>query len=122
VAIGVSIITIFVDLYPRVMISSTNPAYSLTVRNSASTPYTLKVMTVIALVIMPVVLAYQSWTYYVFRRRISADAFRPAAPTHRPSVSAVVEMAARPADSATATASLPRKPRGFLRGLRRRGH
>ena len=71
VTIGVSIITIFVDLYPRVMVSSTNPAYSLTVHNSASTPYTLKVMTVVALVILPVVLAYQGWTYYVFRRRIA---------------------------------------------------
>ena len=70
VAIGVSIITIFVDLYPRVMVSSTSPAYSLTVHNSASAPYTLKVMTVVAVVILPVVLAYQGWTYYVFRRRI----------------------------------------------------
>ena len=49
VTIAVSIITIFVDLYPRVMVSSTNPAYSLTAHNSASTPYSLKVMTVIAL-------------------------------------------------------------------------
>ena len=50
ITIALSIITIFVDLYPRVMVSSTNPAYSLTVHNSASTPYSLKVMTVIALV------------------------------------------------------------------------
>ena len=78
VAIGVSIITIFVDLYPRVMVSSTNPAYSLTVHNSASTPYTLKVMTVVAVVILPVVLAYQGWTYYVFRRRIGTGAIRTA--------------------------------------------
>ena len=63
VTIGVSIITIFVDLYPRVMVSSTNRAFSLTVHNSASTPYSLKVMTVIALVFLPIVLAYQSWTY-----------------------------------------------------------
>ena len=100
-----SIITIFVDLYPRVMVSSTNPAYSLTVHNSASTPYSLKVMTVIALVLLPIVLAYQGWTYYVFRRRISDQSFRPSI-THRPSVSATAAMAAQPsAEGATATAA-----------------
>jgi cytochrome d ubiquinol oxidase subunit II len=102
ITIGLSIITIFVNLYPRVMVSSTNPAYSLTVRNSASTPYSLKVMTVIALVILPIVLAYQAWTYYVFRRRVSDQSFRPAITT-RPSVSATVAMASRPADGATAS-------------------
>jgi cytochrome bd ubiquinol oxidase subunit II len=78
VTMAASIITIFVDLYPNVMVSSTNPAYNLTVHNSASTPYSLKVMTVVALVLLPVVLAYQAWTYYVFRRRISDTSFRPA--------------------------------------------
>jgi cytochrome d ubiquinol oxidase subunit II len=102
VTIGVSIITIFVDLYPRVMVSSTNPAFSLTVHNSASTPYSLKVMTVIALVFLPIVLAYQSWTYYVFRRRISDKSFRPAI-TPRPSVSAVAAMAGRPAGASATT-------------------
>jgi cytochrome bd ubiquinol oxidase subunit II len=110
VAIGMSIITIFVDLYPRVMVSSTNPAYSLTVHNSASTPYSLKVMTVIALVILPIVLAYQGWTYYVFRRRLSDQSFRPSI-THRPSVSATAAMAAQPAEGATATAALRRRRR-----------
>jgi cytochrome bd ubiquinol oxidase subunit II len=103
VTIAVSVIAIFVNLYPRVMVSSTNPAYSLTVHNSASTPYSLKVMTVIALVILPIVLAYQAWTYYVFRRRISDESFRPSI-THRPSVSATAAMAARPAEAASATA------------------
>jgi cytochrome bd ubiquinol oxidase subunit II len=93
VAIALSIITIFVDLYPKVMVSSTNPAYSLTVYNSASTPYSLKVMTVVAVVLLPVVLAYQAWTYYVFRRRISDTSYRPSITT-RPSVSATVAMAA----------------------------
>jgi cytochrome bd ubiquinol oxidase subunit II len=94
ITIAVSIITIFVNLYPRVMVSSTNPAYSLTVHNSASTPYSLKVMTVIALVLLPIVLAYQGWTYYVFRRRISDQSFRPSI-THRPAVSATAAMAAQ---------------------------
>jgi cytochrome bd ubiquinol oxidase subunit II len=74
--IALCIVTIFVDLYPNVMVSSTNPAFSLTVRNAASPPYSLKVMTVVALVLLPFVLAYQAWTYYVFRRRISARQFR----------------------------------------------
>ena len=101
--IAVSIITIFVNLYPRVMVSSTNPAFSLTARNSASTPYSLKVMTVIALVLLPIVLAYQGWTYYVFRRRISDQSFRPSI-THRPSVTATAALAAQQGQGATATA------------------
>jgi cytochrome bd ubiquinol oxidase subunit II len=84
-----SVIAIFTDLYPRVMVSSTNPAYSLTVHNAASPPYTLKVMTVVALVLLPFVLAYQAWSYYVFRRRISDRDFRPAAPARPRSYSAV---------------------------------
>ena len=100
VTIGISIITIFVGLYPRLMVSSTNPAYSLTVRNSASTPYSLKVLTVIALVFLPIVLAYQAWTYYVFRRRISDQSSRPSV-TGRPAVSATADLAAgRPAEPA----------------------
>lgn len=108
VTIAVSIITIFVNLYPRVMVSSTNPAFSLTARNSASTPYALKVMTVIALVLLPIVLAYQGWSYYVFRRRISDKSFRPAI-THRPSVTATAALAAKPAGGATATAARRRR-------------
>jgi cytochrome d ubiquinol oxidase subunit II len=117
VTIGISIVAIFVDLYPRVMVSSTNPAFSLTVRNSASTPYSLKVMTVIALVLLPIVLAYQGWTYYVFRRRISDQSFRPSI-THRPSVSATAAMAAEPVPApqgATATASRSRRRRRWRR-------
>lgn len=82
--IGLSIVSIFVDLYPRVMVSSISAAYSLTVHNTASPPYSLKVTTVVALVFLPFVLAYQAWTYHVFRRRISDQAFRPAPPAPRP--------------------------------------
>ena len=56
---------------PRVMVSSTNSAYNLTVANSASPSYTLKVMTVVAVIFFPLVLAYQGWSLYVFRKRIS---------------------------------------------------
>jgi cytochrome d ubiquinol oxidase subunit II len=62
--------TIFMSLYPRVMVSSLNPEWSLTIYNASSTPYTLRVMSVIALIFVPIVLAYQSWTYWVFRHRI----------------------------------------------------
>ena len=72
-----SIGSIFVALYPNVLVSSTNAAYNLTVGNSASGAYALKVMTVVAVVLFPVVLLYQGWTYYVFRRRVVAA---PAAP------------------------------------------
>ena len=61
----------FTLMFPRVMISSTNPAWSLTIHNASSSQYTLGVMSVVALIFVPIVLAYQGWTYYVFRRRIT---------------------------------------------------
>jgi cytochrome bd ubiquinol oxidase subunit II len=98
ITIVICITSIFVDLYPRVMVSSTNPAFSLTVHNAASPPYTLKVMTVVALILLPLVLAYQGWTYYVFRQRISVHHFRPAAtpPAPRPATTAEPISAAPP--------------------------
>lgn len=71
VAIGSVVGSIFFDLFPRVMVSTTNSAYNLTVANSASPSYTLKVMTVVAVVFFPVVLAYQAWSLYIFRKRIT---------------------------------------------------
>ncbi len=68
--IATAIITLFMILFPRVMISSIDPAYSLTIYNASSSPYTLKVMTIVALTITPIVLLYQGWTYWVFRRRV----------------------------------------------------
>ena len=79
VTIASCILAIFADLYPNVMVSSTNPAYNLTVHNTASGGYSLKVMTVVVIILLPVVLAYQTWTYYVFRRRISRQEFQPPA-------------------------------------------
>jgi cytochrome d ubiquinol oxidase subunit II len=66
-------VTFFTLMFPRVMISSTDPAYSLTIYNASSSQYTLTVMSVIALISVPIVLAYQGWTYYMFRKRITAD-------------------------------------------------
>ena len=59
------------------MVSSTNAAYNLTVHNTASGAYSLKVMTVVVIIFLPFVLAYQTWTYYVFRRRVSRREFQP---------------------------------------------
>ena len=81
VTIASCIISIFADLYPNVMVSSTNSAYNLTVHNTASGGYSLKVMTVVVIILLPVVLAYQTWTYYVFRRRVSKSEFQPPAPS-----------------------------------------
>jgi cytochrome d ubiquinol oxidase subunit II len=75
------IVSLFVGLYPNVMVSSTNAAYNLTVHNTASGGYSLKVMTVVVIIFLPLVLAYQTWTYYVFRRRISKQEFQPSPPS-----------------------------------------
>jgi cytochrome bd ubiquinol oxidase subunit II len=61
---------LFLSLYPDVMPSTLNPAWSLTVSNASSSPYTLRVMTWVAGVMTPLVLCYQGWTYWVFRQRI----------------------------------------------------
>lgn len=82
-AMAAVVVSIFVNLYPRVMVSTLGSSTDLTVSNTASAPYSLKVMTVAAAVLFPVVLAYQGWTYYVFRRRVggpedaAAGASRP---------------------------------------------
>jgi cytochrome d ubiquinol oxidase subunit II len=70
VTIALFIVNIFVGLYPRVMVSSLNEAWSLTIQNASSSPYTLKVMTIVALIFVPIVLVYQGWSYWVFRKRI----------------------------------------------------
>jgi cytochrome d ubiquinol oxidase subunit II len=62
---------LFSVLYPNVMPASNDPALSLTIENASSTPYTLTIMTIVAVVFTPIVLAYQAWTYWVFRKRIS---------------------------------------------------
>ena len=65
--------TLFTSLYPRVMVSSTDFANSLTIESAASSNYALKVMTVVALAVTPFVLLYQGWTYYVFRGRLGRE-------------------------------------------------
>lgn len=65
--------SIFIGMFPRVMISSISDAYSLTVYNAASGPYTLKVMTYFSIALLPFVLGYQGWSYYIFRKRIKKN-------------------------------------------------
>lgn len=62
---------LFVGLFPDVMPSSTDAAYSLTTTNAAATEYTLKIMTVVAAIFTPIVVGYQAWSYWVFRKRIA---------------------------------------------------
>jgi cytochrome d ubiquinol oxidase subunit II len=71
--ITLSTITIFMSLYPRVMVSSLDEKWSLTIYNASSSPYTLTVMSIVALIFVPIVLAYQGWTYWVFRQRIGRE-------------------------------------------------
>ena len=84
VCIASLVATAFTALFPDVMPSSLDPAWSLTTSNASSTAYTLRIMTVAAAVFTPVVIAYQAWTYWVFRRRLTVaaivdDAVHPAA-------------------------------------------
>jgi cytochrome d ubiquinol oxidase subunit II len=85
------IVTLFTGLFPRVMVSSTDFANSLTVGNSASQHYTLAVLTVVGLIFIPLVLLYQGWTYHVFRARVGGPpvagpgSAAPAAVANEPS-------------------------------------
>jgi cytochrome d ubiquinol oxidase subunit II len=73
VTIAFALITLFMILFPRVMVSSLNPDWSLTIYNASSSPYTLRVMTIVAVIFTPIVLIYQGWTYWVFRKRVSSE-------------------------------------------------
>lgn len=73
ITLAMTVATLFKSLYPNVLPSSLDPSASLNIFNASSTPYTLKVMTIVAVVLTPVVLIYQGWTYWVFRKRISAS-------------------------------------------------
>ena len=69
--IALATAAIFAGLFPRVMISSLNPQWSLTIYSASSSGYTLQVMTIVAAIFMPIVLLYQGWTYWIFRKRVS---------------------------------------------------
>src|SRR5699024_12593263 len=65
--------SIFIGMFPRIMISSISEAYNLTVYNAASVPYTLKVMSYFSLTLLPFIIGYTVWSYYVFRKRLKKN-------------------------------------------------
>ncbi|MFF8609944.1 cytochrome d ubiquinol oxidase subunit II [Streptomyces sp. NPDC015346] len=79
VTIAAAFAMLFLTLFPNVMPSSLDPAWSLTVTNASSSPYTLKIMTWLAAIATPLVLLYQGWTYWVFRKRIGTQHIADAA-------------------------------------------
>ncbi|MEU6928018.1 cytochrome d ubiquinol oxidase subunit II [Streptomyces sp. NPDC046385] len=78
ITIAAAVAMLFLALFPNVMPSSLDPAWSLTVTNASSSPYTLKIMTWCAAIATPLVLLYQGWTYWVFRKRIGAQSIAQA--------------------------------------------
>jgi len=66
-------IMVFTGLYPRILISSLDPANSLTIYNASASPYALKIMTIVAAIFVPIVLIYQSYVYKIFHGRVKAD-------------------------------------------------
>ena len=74
VVVAAVVVLLFGSLYPNLVPSTLDPRWSITVYNGSSSPYTLKVMTWAAVIFAPLVIAYQAWTYWVFRQRISAEA------------------------------------------------
>jgi cytochrome d ubiquinol oxidase subunit II len=74
VVVAAVAVLLFGSLYPNLLPSTLNPEWSVTIYNGSSTPYTLKIMSWASLTLLPLVIGYQAWTYWVFRRRITADA------------------------------------------------
>lgn len=70
-AIALATLAVFVSLFPNIMISTLDINNSLTIYNASSSPYTLKLMTIIALILVPVVLAYQIWSFWIYRQRVT---------------------------------------------------
>lgn len=68
--IAIAFASVFIGLFPRVMVSSLGSTFDLTVYNASSGPYSLKVMTIVACT-PPFVLGYQIWSYYIFRKRLN---------------------------------------------------
>lgn len=66
-----TVATFFLFTYPNVMLSTTDPNWSLTIYNASSSNYTLTVMTIVAAIFVPIVLAYQAWSYFAFRKRLT---------------------------------------------------
>jgi cytochrome d ubiquinol oxidase subunit II len=79
ITVASAVLALFASLFPDVMPASNDPANSLTIANASSSAYTLTVMSWVALVFLPLVLLYQGWTYWVFRKRVSRASIEAAA-------------------------------------------
>jgi cytochrome d ubiquinol oxidase subunit II len=66
-------VTVFAIMYPNVLIIRNDPGASLTIWNASSSQYTLKIMTIVALIFTPIVLLYQIWNFWVFKKRVTSD-------------------------------------------------
>ncbi len=69
--IAFAVLSLFLSLFPNVMPASNDPAFSLTIVNASSSEYTLSIMSWVALVFLPLILGYQAWTYWIFRKRVT---------------------------------------------------
>jgi cytochrome d ubiquinol oxidase subunit II len=78
VVIAAVVVLLFGSMYPNLLPSTLNADWSVTIYNGSSTPYTLAIMSWASLTLLPLVLGYQAWTYWVFRRRITADGIPPS--------------------------------------------
>ncbi|MDN5916228.1 MAG: cytochrome d ubiquinol oxidase subunit II [Pseudonocardia sp.] len=81
---GLSVV-IFGSLFPQLLVSTTDPALTLDIRNAASAPYTLGVMSWVAVVFLPLVIGYQSWSYWIFRQRLVGERIEPSDAPDAPS-------------------------------------
>ena len=79
IAIVFALLAVFMSLFPNLMHSSIDPAYSMSIKGAASSQMTLELMSWVALFVMPLVIAYQAWTYWVFRRRLTRESIAVAA-------------------------------------------
>jgi cytochrome d ubiquinol oxidase subunit II len=66
-------VTVFAIMYPNVLIIRNDPGASLTIWNASSSQYTLKIMTIVALIFTPIVLLYQIWNFWVYKKRVTSD-------------------------------------------------
>ncbi|HKT55301.1 MAG TPA: cytochrome d ubiquinol oxidase subunit II [Microbacterium sp.] len=82
VVVLTAVLTLWCALYPDVMPASNDPAHSLTIENASSNTYTLQVMSWAALIFLPLVVLYQGWTYWIFRRRVTRSHIENAAAAH----------------------------------------
>jgi len=106
-AIAALFVSLFIELFPTALGSTTNPAFSLSLASASASHYTQTVMTVVAVIFVPIILAYQAWTYWVFRHRLGRDDFEG-----NPTPIAVLQSLQRNGDAAEQQQPAPVAPSG----------